>query len=79
MNRAEIREAVDGAIRRHLASRAAPPPPAPGAATPAAPAPPDHPSHARFAVPDGAASGGPCVIEPAVSCVHSGHCQTQGH
>lgn len=78
MSTADIRAAVDGAIRRHLESRAPSPPPAPAASTRTA-APPAHPSHARFTVLDGAASGGPCVIEPAVACIHCGHCQTQGY
>ena len=87
MSNADIRAAVDHAIRRHLEARAPSPPPAPAAArgTPELPppardaSPPGHPSHARFTVADGAASGGPCVIEPAVVCIHCGHCQTQGY
>ena len=78
MTAADIRAAVDEAIRRHLEARSASPPPVPGTAVRAA-APADHPSHARFPVPDGAASGGRCVIEPAVACVHCGHCRTQGY
>jgi hypothetical protein len=38
-----------------------------------------HPSHAMFAVADGADAGGPCVIEPAVSCNHCGYCKSYGH
>ncbi|MCY4024914.1 MAG: hypothetical protein OXH75_01190 [Acidobacteria bacterium] len=77
MSAADVRAAVDGAIRRHLEARSPSPPPVPG--TPPGAAPPEHPSHARFTVPDGAAAGGRCVIEPRVACVHSGHCQAQGY
>ena len=38
-----------------------------------------HPSHATFRVPDGAETGGPCVIEPHVSCDHCGYCKSMGH
>jgi len=38
-----------------------------------------HASHALFAVPAGAESGGPCVIEPAVACNHCGYCKSYGH
>ena len=77
MSAADVRAAVDEAIRRHLEARSAAPRPAPDPAPGAAPQ--EHPSHARFAVPDGSAAGGRCVIEPAVACVHSGHCRTQGY
>ena len=60
-------------------SHAPSPSPAPARPGACAPAPPGHPSHARFTVLDGAASGGRCVIEPAVTCIHCGHCQTQGY
>jgi hypothetical protein len=33
-------------------------------------------SHQRYALPD---SGGPCLIEPAVTCNHCGYCQSHGH
>ena len=78
MSAADIRAAVDEAIRRHLEARSASPPPVPGAEAASA-APADHPSHAHFPVPDGAASGGRCVIEAALACVHSGHCRAQGY
>jgi hypothetical protein len=38
-----------------------------------------HASHGLFAVPAGADTGGPCVIEPAVSCNHCGYCKSYGH
>ena len=75
MSTPDIRAAVDLALRRHLARAASPASPPP-ASTDASP---PHPSHARFALPDGAASGGACVIQPAVTCIHSGHCQAQGY
>lgn len=78
MRTSDLRAAVDGAIRRHLESRAPSPAPVPAASTRSAP-PTRHPSHARIPVLDGAASGGPCVIEPTVACIHCGHCQTQGY
>jgi hypothetical protein len=34
------------------------------------------PSHDRYPLP---ASGGPCLIEPAVSCNHCGYCESHGH
>jgi hypothetical protein len=38
-----------------------------------------HPSHGTFAVPAGADSDGPCLIEPAVMCNHCGYCKSLGH
>ena len=35
-----------------------------------------HASHYRYALPP---SGGPCVIEPAVTCNHCGYCESHGH
>jgi hypothetical protein len=35
-----------------------------------------HPSHYRYTLPP---SGGPCYIEPEVSCTHCGFCQSHGH
>ena len=78
MSNPDLREAVHLAIRRHLAARPTSPSPRPPSSIGTAPS-PAHPSHARFALADGAASGGRCVIEPAVDCVHCGHCQTQGY
>lgn len=33
-------------------------------------------SHYRYALPP---SGGPCLIEPTVSCNHCGYCESHGH
>jgi hypothetical protein len=38
-----------------------------------------HASHSMFAVPDGADTDGPCIIEPAVMCNHCGYCKSYGH
>ena len=38
-----------------------------------------HPSHGLCAVPAGADTDGPCVIEPAVQCNHCGYCKSYGH
>jgi hypothetical protein len=38
-----------------------------------------HLSHARFALPNGEAGDGACLIEPAVRCNHCGYCQSYGH
>jgi hypothetical protein len=38
-----------------------------------------HASHAVFRVPAGSETGGPCVIEPHVSCDHCGYCKSLGH
>jgi hypothetical protein len=38
-----------------------------------------HPSHGLFAVPTGADTDGPCVIEPTVQCTHCGYCKSYGH
>jgi hypothetical protein len=35
-----------------------------------------HASHFRYALPG---SGGPCLIEPAVTCNHCGYCESHGH
>ena len=35
-----------------------------------------HASHYRYALPP---SGGPCLIEPNVSCNHCGYCESHGH
>jgi hypothetical protein len=35
-----------------------------------------HASHFRYTLPE---SGGPCFIEPEVSCNHCGYCQSHGH
>ena len=38
-----------------------------------------HASHAMFAVPSGADTDGPCLIEPNVQCNHCGYCKSYGH
>ena len=77
MNEQELRSIVRDAIARHAAeagvARAASPSAIPFAVTR------QHASHALFAVPAGADSGGPCVIEPAVACNHCGYCKSYGH
>ena len=35
-----------------------------------------HASHFRYALPS---SGGPCLIEPAVTCNHCGYCESHGY
>ena len=74
MNEEELRALVRQAVARHLA---------PDTAEPAAegfrasPLPfLTHSSHYRYTLPD---SGGPCLIEPAVTCNHCGYCQSHGH
>ncbi|HVG54659.1 MAG TPA: hypothetical protein VM846_09530 [Vicinamibacterales bacterium] len=79
MNDQELRAIVRDAIARHAAGRAV----AVSAPEPAAMAPfavvRQHSSHALFAVPAGADSDGPCVIELAVACNHCGYCKSYGH
>lgn len=89
MDEQQIRHLVRQAIAQHLGP-AAPPRPATPAAAPriaagaavAAPsgsgAAPRHLSVARFelARPD---TDTHCLIEPAVTCNHCGHCQCYGH
>ncbi len=79
----DLRAVIDAAIQRHLASRRASDKVRAAAAEPArlariAPV-QMHASHAQFPVTDGEAKGGACVIEPAVTCVQSGHCRSRGH
>lgn len=70
----ELRALVRESIERHLGHQSGGP--AAPAAVPSARA---HASHGRFAVLSGADSDGPCLIEPAVNCVHCGYCQSYGH
>ena len=83
MSPEDLRAVIDAAIQRHLASRRAPGAVLAAPTEPAWPpriAPvPKHPSHALFPAADREAPGGPCVIEPAVTCVQSGHCRSHGH
>ena len=77
MTEQELRAIVRDAIARHSAgtpvSKSALPAPPPFALVH------HHASHALFAVPAGADTGGPCVIEPAVQCNHCGYCKSYGH
>jgi hypothetical protein len=75
MTEQELRVLVRDAIARHAGQ---------GAATAAASAPRpttfhQHASHGLFALPAGADTDGPCVIEPAVQCNHCGYCKSYGH
>lgn len=71
MNEELVRSLVREALARHLG--AAPPDPD----APLQPAPfYRHVSHYRYALPE---SGGPCAIEPAVTCTHCGYCESHGH
>lgn len=76
MTEQEIRAIVRDAIARHGAVRTAAP--GHGSIAPLA-ALRQHPSHALFALPAGADSEGPCIIEPAVACNHCGYCKSYGH
>jgi hypothetical protein len=70
----ELRALVREAIARHVGGSTAAPAlrPLPTHAAPA-------PSHAMFLVADGGESGGPCIIEPTVTCNHCGYCKSYGH
>lgn len=71
----ELRALVRDAIARHLGGAAASQPAA------AAPVPlwRAHPSFGKLLVLRGDQDGGPCLIEPSVSCNHCGYCQSYGH
>ena len=71
MNEDELRVMIRQSIARHLGSRAAEEPQT------VTPLPAEtHASHYRYALPQ---SGGPCLIEPSVSCNHCGYCESHGH
>ena len=77
MNEQELRNIVREAIARHASGSLA-------SHVPILPAGRfsvihQDPSHALFEVPAGADAGGPCVIEPAVTCNHCGYCKSYGH
>ena len=72
----ELRTLVRDAIVRHLGG--GPAAPSPSAATPVPPW-RAHASFGKFLVLRGDEQGGPCIIEPAVSCNHCGFCQSYGH
>ena len=68
MNEETLRAMVREAVARRL-----------GTVSPAASAPAHvvpHMSHDRYPLPQ---SGGPCLIEPGVSCNHCGYCESHGH
>jgi len=71
----ELRALVREAIAKHLGT-GAPAPPAAAAPTPAWRT---HVSFGKFLLPRGDDEGGPCLIEPTVSCNHCGFCQSYGH
>jgi hypothetical protein len=72
----ELRAMVRESIARHLGPAIAPS--APPQATPV-PLWRAHPSFGALLIPSGRDEGGPCIIEPAVSCNHCGYCQSLGH
>ena len=73
MNEEHLRALVRDAVARHLARDTDEfPATAPGLPVTH----PSHASHFRYALP---ASGGPCLIEPAVPCNHCGYCESHGH
>lgn len=73
MNDSELRALVREIVRRQLQVQS-------GLAAPAADAGVRaHPSHQQFAVLAGADTGGPCLVEPAVGCVHCGYCRSWGY
>ncbi|OFW10251.1 MAG: hypothetical protein A3H96_18365 [Acidobacteria bacterium RIFCSPLOWO2_02_FULL_67_36] len=71
MNEEMLREMIRESVARHMGLASAPerhaPQPLPFQA---------HASHFRYRLPE---SGGPCLIEPVVSCTHCGYCQSHGH
>ena len=73
MNEQELRALVREAIARHARDTSSGPAPAPKAMFRG------HPSHGMFALPEGADTDGPCLIEPAVMCNHCGYCKSFGH
>lgn len=75
MTEEQLRQLVRDAIERHLGRPAEPSP----AAAESGRVPRGHASHARFPMASGADLDGPCLIEPAVSCVHCGYCLSYGH
>jgi hypothetical protein len=72
----ELRALVREAIAKHLGTGAPAPPSAAAAPTPAWRA---HVSFGKLLLPRGDDEGGPCLIEPTVSCNHCGFCQSYGH
>ena len=77
MTEPELRALVREAIARH--GGAAAPASARRGLDPSFASLRQHPSHGLCAVPAGADTDGPCVIEPAVPCNHCGYCKSYGH
>ena len=67
MDEQALRELVRQTVARTLATASEPPRVLPLTA---------HASHYQYALPG---SGGPCIIEPSVTCNHCGYCQSHGH
>jgi hypothetical protein len=75
LNEDLIRSIVRDVVRRRLAAQSS----VVVAAEPPVCVPVEaHPSHARLTLVRGA-DDGPCLIEPDVTCVHCGYCQSHGH
>ncbi len=64
LTRDDVRDLVRRVVARHLTT--------PSAAD-------RHPSHVRFALRSGASDGHACLIEPTVTCVGCGYCESFGH
>ncbi len=75
MTEQELRALVRDAIARHAGGS---PATAGARLSPAADL-RQHASHGLLAVVTGADLGGPCIIEPAVTCDHCGFCKSYGH
>ena len=76
MNEELIRHLVREALARHLDGQDDPQRPGPDARAPLPLTLAGHGSHFRYPLPP---SGGPCLIEPAVTCNHCGYCESHGH
>ena len=70
MNEDALRAMVREAVARHLGEGGRPP----AVERPLAFI--GHASHCRYTLPE---SGGPCLIEPTVTCNHCGYCESHGH
>ena len=73
MNEDALRALIRQAVARHLTPDV-PAPQAPMRTDPVTVL--THASHYRYALP---ADGGPCLIEPTVTCNHCGYCESHGH
>jgi hypothetical protein len=70
MNEETLRAMIREAVARRLGQTPEPPTHAPAMLVVT------DPSHYRYPLPE---SGGPCLIEPTVSCNHCGYCESHGH